>query len=543
MTEGRAETNPEDWFLTAQERGNPATGIDRRRTDGPAWTAGNHVEVHINGADYFRRLHDLLHQTSAGDHVWFADWEGNADERLDGEGTELGETLGTLADRGVLIRGLLWRSHPRQAHFKEQDNMNLARDLNGRGATLVLDERVKRGGSHHQKIVVIGGPEGDAPTDVAFAGGIDLCHGRRDDAEHGGDPQATDELDAVYGDRPPWHDLQLELHGPAVGDVAWTFRERWNDPARLDHRNPLRAMQRRFMRQPRTIDPLPAPAADSTGSGPHLVQVLRTYPARRPRYDFAPDGERSIARAHIKALKRARRLVMIEDQYLWSKHSSEALACALSDHRNLQLVIVVPRFPDQNGAVTGPANLYARNRVIQRLRAAGGDRVAVYDLVNRAGTPIYVHAKVAIIDDVWLEAGSDNLNRRSWTHDSEIGCAVLDERLDPRQPNDPGGLGDGARILARDMRLALWCEHLGRDPGDDADLVDPAEGFAVLQRSAQRLTEWEEGDRSGDRPSGHLAVHRSQPIPVWKRPLAEVAYRSTLDPDGRLFRDRRADRY
>ncbi|CAN5535270.1 phospholipase D-like domain-containing protein [soil metagenome] len=543
VSEPRASTDPGDWFLGVEDRGNRWTRIDRRRGDGLGWTSGNEVVVHRDGRSYFGSLHEALRRVPAGGHVWLADWEGDADERLDGPGTEVGEVLGGLARRGVAVRGLLWRSHPRQAHFDEQDNMHLAQEVNEQGACLVLDERVRRGGSHHQKLVLVGDGVPSGAADVAFVGGIDLCHGRHDDHDHLGDPQATDELDPVYGDRPPWHDVQLEVRGPAADDLGWTFLERWTDSGRLDHRNPVRAVQRRLLRQPSRLPALPAPPAQRTGTGPCHVQVLRTYPARRPRYEFAPDGERSLARGHLKALSRARRLVVIEDQYLWSTTGADAIAHALERHPQLQVVLVVPRHPDDDGAVTGWANRLARHRVIQRLRAAGGDRVAAYDLVNRAGTPIYVHAKVCIVDDVWLEVGSDNLNRRSWTHDSEAGAAILDERLDLREPTDPAGLGDGARVLARQTRLDLWCEHLGRAPGDDADLVDPSEGFATLARSAAAVTAWEDGGRRGERPPGHLARHRTAPIPRWQRPLAELAYRTTLDPDGRLAADRKAGRY
>lgn len=538
----RATAGPACWFLTATERGNPATALDRRRNGGLAWTAGNEVTVHVDGAAYFARLHQVLNGATPGDHVWFTDWAGNADERLDGAGTELSRVLGALAERGVAVRGLLWRSHPKEAGFDLQDNMALAAELNDHGAALVLDQRVRRGGSHHQKMVAVGrrGPSGELVADVAFAGGIDLCHGRRDDRHHLGDPQPTDELDDVYGPRPPWHDVQVEVRGPAAGDLAWTFHERWHDPQPLDKPTPWRALRRRLARQPEEHEALPVPAADVPGEGPHLVQVLRTYPARRPPYPFAPDGERSIAAAHLKALRRARRLVVIEDQYLWSRRSAAALAAALRVHPQLQVVIVVPRHPDQTGTVIGPANRLARLRYLRRLRAAGGDRVAVYDLVNREGTPIYVHAKVCVVDDVWLEVGSDNVNRRSWTHDSEVGCAVLDERLDPRAPTDPGGLGDGARVLARDTRLALWCEHLGRPDGDDADLVDPGGAFEVLARSARALTEWERSDRSTPRPPGDLTVHTVEPVPRWLVPLADLTYRKLLDPDGSPPRSRRA---
>ena len=57
----------------------------------------------------------------------------------------------------------------------------------------------------------------------------------------------------------------------------------------------------------------------------------------------------------------------------------------------------------------------------------------MFDLENEPGLPIYVHSKVCVVDDVWLSVGSDNLNRRSWTHDSELSCALLDERLDERR--------------------------------------------------------------------------------------------------------------
>ena len=445
----------------------------------------------------------------------------------------------TLERRGVEVCGLLWRSHPTQAGFAAQDNSELAGDVNEDGGEIVLDERVRRAGSHHQKTVIL---HRQGPVDVAFVGGIDLCHGRRDDAEHHGDPQPHD-MDEHYGPTPPWHDAQLELCGPAVDDVSWSFRERWEDPNSLDGRSPVRAVRRRLLHQPRTLRPLPEEAPRSEGDGDHHVQVLRTYPFRRPPFDFAPEGERSIARAYLKALGRARRLVYIEDQYLWSGVAADALAESLQAHPDLLAVIVVPRHPDEAGGVSGAANRGARNQAIATLTGAGGDRVAVYDLENREGWPIYVHAKVCVLDDVWLEVGSDNVNRRSWTHDSELACAVIDESRDPRQPADPGGFGDGARVLARATRLALWREHLGRAPGDDDDLVDPRAGFDALRDGAQALDTWVRAGRLGERPPGHLRPHTTRPVPRWMRPLATAAYHLVVDPDGRSRAQRRAHTY
>ena len=521
----------DDWFLTARERGNPATAIDRRRSDGAAWTEGNRVEVLVDGAEYFRRLHDALRALERGDHVHFTDWQSDQDERLDGPGTEIGRVLADAARRGVQVRGLLWRSHPRQAHFAEQSNTALTKSVDEAGGEIVLDERVRRGGSHHQKLFVIRHGAG-ADDDVAFEGGIDLCHGRRDDAGHAGDPQAVG-LDTRYGPRPPWHDVQLEVRGPAVGELGYTFRERWDDPTPLDHRNPLRLVLRHLTRQPRNPDPLPPAPDDPPSCGTHAVQVLRTYPSKRPRYPFAPDGERSIARAYLKAFRRARALVYLEDQYLWSEEAAVALADALQRAPALRVVAVVPRYPDRGGRATSAASRIGRERVLDILRGAGGDRVAVYDLENADGTPIYVHAKVCIVDDVLMVVGSDNLNRRSWTHDSEISCSVIDLTVDERPPTDPGGLGDCARRLARGARLQLWREHLGRAAGDDADLLEPIDGFAAMARRAAALDDWHRAGRLAPRPPGQLRRHVPEHVASWARSPAHVFYRVVLDPDGR----------
>jgi phosphatidylserine/phosphatidylglycerophosphate/cardiolipin synthase-like enzyme len=273
------------------------------------------------------------------------------------------------------------------------------------------------------------------------------------------------------------------------------------------------------------------------------VQVVRTYPAKRPRYPFAPDGERSIARAYLKAIGRARSLVYLEDQYLWSIDAARALADALRRHPALRVIAVVPRYPDRDGRATRAAASIGRERVTKILRGAGGDRVALYDLENEAGTPIYVHAKVCLIDDVWVVVGSDNLNRRSWTHDSEISCSVIDTTRDERVPVDPGGLGDGARRLARETRLRLWREHLGRASNDDADLLDPVASYDALARSADELDRWHAAGGHGPRPAGHLRKHPPEHVSVWARWWAQAIHRVVLDPDGRPRRLARAGRY
>jgi phosphatidylserine/phosphatidylglycerophosphate/cardiolipin synthase-like enzyme len=529
-----------EWFLSTEERGNLAATNNDGGDPDLAWTVGNHVEPLIHGATYFSRLASCLSTLSAGDQVLLTDWRGDGDELLGPGGPHLSGLLCDLAKRGVAIRGLLWRSHPGIFGYNQKEASDLADDVNGAGGVILLDARIRRGGSHHQKLVALLHP-GHHDDDLAFVGGIDLCHGRRDDEHHEGDPQA-EVLDPAFGPRPPWHDIQTEVHGPVVGDLVETFRERWNDPTPLERRGfRLGRIMARATGEPQVPDALPPLSGTHPSAGTHAVQVLRTYPNKRPPYPFAPEGERSIARMYAKVLERARSLIYIEDQYFWSEDIAALFESALTRAPDLRIIVVVPRHPDRNGWITGPTNRLGQLTMMERLAMAGGDRVAVYDLENEQGAAIYVHAKVVIVDDVLAMLGSDNMNRRSWTHDSELSIAVLDEEEDGREPHDPAGLGDGARRFARDLRLQLWREHLGAAT-DDA-LVDALGGFERWREEADALDAWHDGGEKGPRPVGRVRNHRPRPVPAWQRAWAWPLYRTVVDPDGRPRALRRSNRF
>jgi phosphatidylserine/phosphatidylglycerophosphate/cardiolipin synthase-like enzyme len=112
---------------------------------------------------------------------------------------------------------------------------------------------------------------------------------------------------------------------------------------------------------------------------------------------------------------------------------------------------------------------------------------------------VYVHAKVAVIDDEWLIVGSANLNDHSLFNDTEA-CVVTDDAE-----------------LARSTRRRLWAEHLELTAegvaGDPADLVDRvwrpiADEQLERQRSGRplthRLMRLEHVSRRSDRLRGPL---------------------------------------
>ena len=525
---GLAADDLADWLLTKSERGNLRTRLDDQHPGEQAWSEGNLVRPLIHGATYFAELHERIEATREGDLLLFTDWQGDADQRLTGEpGSEVVEVLGRADERGVDVRGLVWRSHRHRFGFTSEENALLGKQLQQRGAEALLDMRIRMGGSHHQKMVVI--RYRDDPTrDVAYVGGIDLCHSRRDDAEHHGDPQPMDGLAREYGETPPWHDAMVAISGPAVHDVETVFRERWEDPTRLT-RNPVLFVKDRLLGMDTHPDPLPPqwrPPPPVVG-GTHAVQLLRTYPDLRygRDYPFARGGERSVARGYTKAVTKARRLIYVEDQYLWGHHVGDVFTRALRDHPDLHVVAVLPLYPDLEGAIGRTPQLVGRRRAMRQMMEAAPDRVAVYGIENADGTPIYVHSKICIIDDTWVSTGSDNFNRRSWTHDSELSAVVL----------------DSAGEYARRLRLTLAAEHLERDVDDLDDCVEPDGMYSAFEEAAARLDAWHGGGRVGPRPRGRLRRLAAPELGLVKHALALPAYVVLYDPDGRPGPLRRRD--
>ena len=213
------------------------------------------------------------------------------------------------------------------------------------------------------------------------------------------------------------------------------------------------------------------------------------------------------------------------------------VTCSLSQWHGLRLICVIPRFPDQDGRLSEPPNLIGRVDALAMLRQAGGDRVGVYGLENEAGTPVYVHAKVCIIDDTWVTIGSDNFNRRSWTHDSELTCAIMDETAGSGRVGQEAAAGGPSGFAAR-LRATLADEHHGGQGAADADgLAQISEAFRV---AAARLDEWHADGRRGVRPPGRLRGYPDPRLSAWTRAWARLAYKVIYDPDGRPRAMRRA---
>jgi phosphatidylserine/phosphatidylglycerophosphate/cardiolipin synthase-like enzyme len=259
---------------------------------------------------------------------------------------------------------------------------------------------------------------------VAFVGGIDLtamAGDRRDSQRHA--PRAD------VG----WHDVATVVHGPVVADVAAHFALRWHGVT--------------GERLPES--PPPAEAGSST------VQLVRTVPERT--YPGLDGGSFGILETYARAIRSATELIYLESQYLWSPEIVQMLAEKLrrppSDR--FRLLLVLPGKPyggadDTRGAL---AELVAADGGAGRVLAC-----ALYAPAGPIADLIYVHAKVAVIDDRVLIVGSANLNDHSMFNDTEAALVTDDA------------------ALAAATRHRLWAEHLecGEDDvrGDPTDLID-----------------------------------------------------------------------
>ena len=522
-----------DWFLTRAERDNDAARVDRVHPD-RAWSEGNRCWPLVDGVAYFRELHERLEATREGDLVLFTDWQGDADERLaDDPGSEVVEVLGARRRaRGrrpwagvALAPGPDRLLRPREPHLGEQ--------LQRRGAEVLLDMRVRTGGSHHQKFVVIRHRDDPSPRRR-----LRRRHRPRPQParrrRHLGDPQPQP-LDREYGDHPPWHDAMVAITGPAVHDVETMFRERWEDPAPLSRR-PDCWIADRLRRLDRRPDPLPdqQPPPPPVDGGTHAVQLLRTYPNLRQArdYPFAPGGERSVRSGYTKAAGRARRLVYVEDQYFWGNEVASTFLDALRDNPSCGWC-GLPLLPDLEGSsrmpqLLGPAAGHPRPDG-GGAGPGGGVRAR-----ERAGTPVYVHAKVCVMDDVWATIGSDNFNRRSWTHDSELTAAVVD-----RADGDVGPYAQALRLRWRPSTSGRL--DAGARAGTRArvmpDCVEPED---MVRRTPPAPTRWTPGTAVAGSATGRPAgcVDSGPELPRhagWAR----LPLRVVQDPDGRPWQLRK----
>ena len=177
---------------------------------------------------------------------------------------------------------------------------------------------------------------------------------------------------------------------------------------------------------------------------------MRTVPERI--YDAKPRGEFTILESYVRALQSAQSFIYIENQFLWSPEIEAVLHEKIADppHPDFRLVLLLPSKPNSGADDT--------RGVLGHLIAADDDagRVLACTLFARAGDladPIYVHAKIAVVDDAWFTIGSANLNEHSLFNDTEMNIVSRDPSW-PAGPVSVSGpsISSCPRIRSRPIR-------------------------------------------------------------------------------------------
>jgi phosphatidylserine/phosphatidylglycerophosphate/cardiolipin synthase-like enzyme len=148
------------------------------------------------------------------------------------------------------------------------------------------------------------------------------------------------------------------------------------------------------------------------------MAIARTEPG------FGPWAEtRENEALHVDAIRRAKKLIYLENQYFTSPVIAAALAERLAEWDGPEVVLVStggsPSWFDRLTMDT------ARSEVLYRLEQADrNNRFFAFAPHTANGQRIIVHAKVSIYDDQVLRVGSTNLNNRSLGFDTECDVAV-----------------------------------------------------------------------------------------------------------------------
>jgi phosphatidylserine/phosphatidylglycerophosphate/cardiolipin synthase-like enzyme len=340
--------------------------------------------------------------------------------------------LAELAER-VEVRMLAWAGAPVPVFSPTRRDMRKIRVgfTDHTSIRFALDRRERPMHCHHEKVVVI-------DDRVAFVGGIDLT-------TEGGDRYDTNEhrARAAIG----WHDVCARIEGPSVSDVANHFVMRWREV---------------------TGEPLPH-VAPSDPAGDIALQIVRTVPENV--YTSVPQGDFGILESYLRALRGARRFIYLENQFLWSPEIAAVLADKLKNppSSDFRILALLPAEPNSGADNT--------RGVLAKLIAADAEagRMLACTLAARQGLrsdPIYLHAKLAIVDDCWLTIGSANLNEHSLFNDTEMNLVTRDA------------------AFATQTRLRLWAEHLElsveqiqRDP---IEVIDEIWGPVSKEQLARR---------------------------------------------------------
>lgn len=409
-------------------------------------STGNAVELLADEAQ-FEALVAAIRGAKRSVHLLQFLWEPRFQALFPGHRGErpLVEELADAARRGVAVRVMV-----NENTFWPDDVDEIRREVERGGPSAEVRGFPVGANVMHAKILVVDDVEAMVLGPIFFQKSWDSS------AHHGRDPRR--------GTDRPTHDLSLRARGPVVRDLAAVFALHWNE-AGARTGGPLLA-----------TPPAPPPA------GRESAQVVLTLP--RLVFREHPQGERGILESYQRGLASAERLVYLENQYFTSGTISHALHRLLHARKDLEVILVA------NDEVDVPFYNRWQRRSVARLHYPEHPRLGVFVLAEptpgdpkRPVAPVYVHSKLAVVDDRWATLGTANLDDFSLEPFPSLG-GTLDSNIDVNVTLFDGVEGHPRTGVAGAIRRRLWAEHLGMPLEDVASRPEGA-WLSVWRRTAE----------------------------------------------------------
>ena len=177
------------------------------------------------------------------------------------------------------------------------------------------------------------------------------------------------------------------------------------------------------------------PARLSRPAGPVPVQITRTVLAGRYADATAAPGakpfpiaggEASVLEQYLAAIAAARSSLYLENQAIGSPGVVDALEAALA--RGVEVVFLVPgnAHPAFVEARREPYAAFFFEKLAQLGRHENFTLAAIAaSHADGRYDEIYVHSKLALVDDAWCTIGSTNVAERSFHQDTELNASLL----------------------------------------------------------------------------------------------------------------------
>ena len=393
--------------------------------------------IFLIGWDFDTRIH-----LAEGRYWWQRAWKKKYPARL-------GSFIAwMIRNRPTLeVRILKWSFGVFKFTYRGSMWIDLVRWIRHRRIDFKFDSAHPVGSSHHQKIAVL-------DSSLAVCGGIDMTGQRWDTRDH----EENDKRRKTPNGRryDPWHDASMMMEGEVAEALSDLGRDRW-----------IRAGGKPLM-------PIRAPEKSLWPEGLYAtfenveVGIARTRSKHR---DWK--AIREIEALFVQHIERAQRFIYAESQYFASRKVGEAILKRMEEDDPPEILIVHPEHAD--GWLEQQAMDHARAELVRCIEQADHKgRFSIWTPFS-GETPIYVHAKIMIVDDEIFRIGSANLNNRSMGLDSECDVFVDSKR--------PGNEHAGDAIAA--LRHSLLAEHTGLDEAEIGELHARHGSMAALIDHAQ----------------------------------------------------------